>query len=310
VGFLESLDNIYVIDTKMWGFDHYNAAYLVKGKELALIDTGLPNQTETVRAAIKAHGVSISDISYIFVTHCEHTDHSGNVAPFLRESPRAKVYINPVGLEYLTDPSIDNAKRKERLAPEQLARFAKAEMEPVPPSRIEYLNDGDVFDLGNGEKLRIIFAPGHQPSGIVILEERHMGLFINDLAGIYLSDADAHYPLNPFRSDIKQSIESLQKVIDLPVANLYLGHYGICEKPKQIMARALNNMNQLLDIGIKCMAEGEPESIANEVCEMIMSEFEKVRLVRGEALYQYAARDHIPAQAKLFAKYCQEKLNK
>jgi hypothetical protein len=137
-----------------------------------------------------------------------------------------------------------------------------------------------------------------------------MGLFINDLVGIYLPDADAHYPLNPFRSDIKQSIESLQKVIDLPVANLYLGHYGICERPKQIMARALNNMNQLLDIGIKCMAEGEPESIANKVCEMIMSEFEKVRLVRGEALYQYAARDHIPAQAKLFAKYCQEKLNK
>ena len=35
-------DNVYVIDTKMFGFDNYMSAYLVQGKELALIDTGLP----------------------------------------------------------------------------------------------------------------------------------------------------------------------------------------------------------------------------------------------------------------------------
>ena len=99
MSFAERLNNVYVIDTKMFGFDHYNAAYLVEGKEIALIDTGLPNQTETVRAAIKAHGFSISDISYIFITHCEHWDHRGNVAPLLRESrPEANVYIHPEGL--------------------------------------------------------------------------------------------------------------------------------------------------------------------------------------------------------------------
>jgi hypothetical protein len=56
------------------------------------------------------------------------------------------------------------------------ARFV--EMVPVPPSRIEHLSDGDTFDLGNGERLKIIFSPGHQPSGIVILEEKNKGLFI------------------------------------------------------------------------------------------------------------------------------------
>ena len=97
---LERIDNIYVIDTKMYGYDRYMSAYLVKGKEIALIDTGHPRQIESVRAAIKVHGFSISDISYIFVTHCEHLDHGGNVAPILRESPKASVYINPIGLEY------------------------------------------------------------------------------------------------------------------------------------------------------------------------------------------------------------------
>jgi glyoxylase-like metal-dependent hydrolase (beta-lactamase superfamily II) len=308
VSFLERLDNIYVIDTKMFDLDQYNAAYLVEGKEIALIDTGMPSQTEAVRAGIKAHGFSISDISYIFVTHCEHFDHSGNVAPLLRESPRANVYINPVGLEYLTDPSIERAVKKGYSTPGMFAKLG--EMEPVPPSRIKYLNDGDVFDIGNGEKLRIIFAPGHQPSGIVILEEKNMGLFINDLVGNYFADADAHYPLNPYRSDHKQAIESLKKLMDLPVANLYLGHYGICERSQQIMARAINNMQQLLDIGIKYMGEGKPECIASMVYEMILPEIEKLRLVRGEAIYQYASREHVPSQMKLYTQYCQEKLKK
>lgn len=303
---LERLDNIYVIDTKMWGFDRYNSAYLVEGKEIALIDTGDPKQIEAVRAGMKAHGFSISDISYIFVTHCEHMDHAGNVAPLLQESPRAKVYINPVGLVYLTDPA--STKWEERMSPKLLPTLGK--MEPVPPSRIRHLKDGDVFDLGNGEKLRIIFAPGHQPSGIVIFEEKNMGLFINDLVGVCLPDADVHYPINPFGSDHKQAVESLRELMELPVANLYLGHYGISDRPKHVMARALNNMQQLLDIGTKYMGEGKPESIADKVYEMIKPELEKLRLARGETLYNYAAHVHVPFQAKLFTKYCQERLNK
>ena len=73
---VDRADNVYLIDTKMFNFNRYCAAYLVVGKEIALIDTGLPNQLETVRAGIQAHGFSISDISHIFITHA-HTDHCG-----------------------------------------------------------------------------------------------------------------------------------------------------------------------------------------------------------------------------------------
>jgi glyoxylase-like metal-dependent hydrolase (beta-lactamase superfamily II) len=294
------LDNIYLIDTNMLGFDHYMSVYLVASKELALIDTGLPTQLEQVRAGIKAHGFSISDISYIFVTHCEHPDHGGNVGPLLRESPKAKVYIHPLGDEYLTHPEIEEARR--------VGTVEAGKKEPVPPSRIQHLNDDDVFDLGNGEKLRIIFAPGHQPSGIVIFEEKNKGLFINDLVGNYFPDADALYPLNPVRSDNKQSIESLSKLVGLPVAYLYLCHYGISDKPKQIMTRAINNMQKLLDIGAKYMREGKPELIADKVYQTFLPELEKIRSVRGEAEYAYASQKLGPHQAKLFAKYCQEKL--
>jgi glyoxylase-like metal-dependent hydrolase (beta-lactamase superfamily II) len=283
------------------------SAYIVAGKEIALIDTGLPTQIDAVRAGIKAHGFSVSDISYIFITH-SHPDHSGNVAALLRESPTAKVFIHPLGVEQLIDPSIELAIRKKALPPRMQARIG--ELEPVPLDRIQQLNDGDVFDLGNGERLRVTLAPGHQPDGIVLYEEKNKGLFINDLIGNYLPDADAHYALNPPNSDHKQAIQSIQKVIDLPIDYLYLGHYGICERPKQVMTRAINKMQQLLDIGIKYMSEGKPEKIAPEVYEVIMPELEKLRVFRGEELYQYAAKEHIASQAKLFAQYCQKKLIK
>ena len=299
------VNNIHIIDTKMFGFDQYCAAYLVEGEKIALIDTGMPSQIEAVRSGLQAHRFSIKDVSYIFVTHCEHLDHSGNVGTFLRENPRANVYIHPAGLEYLTKPEIDKVKLKERIPLVMAERFG--EMEAVQHSRIKCLNNGDVFDLGNGEKLRIIFAPGHQPSGIVIFEEKNKGLFINDLVGNCLVDADVHYPLNPFRSDHQQGIKSLKKLMNLPVKFLYLGHYGISDRPKQIMARAIETLQQLIDIGIKYMGEGKPELIASEIWKMMMPELEKLRLARGEAVYEYATSEHLPSQIQFFTKYCQER---
>jgi len=306
MSFVEQLNNIYAVDAKMFGFDKYESIYLVKGKKLALIDTGLPPQLEDVRAGIKGKGFAISDISYIFITH-SHTDHIGNVAPLLRESPKAKVYVHPAGAADLIDPSIDGEMRKKVLPPKMVARFG--DMEPVPPDRIQYLNDGDEFDLGDGEKLRVIFAPGHQPSGIVLFEQKNNGLFINDLVGNYLADAGAHYALNPPNSDHQQAIQSLKKLMEIPVSNLYLGHYGIIrENTKQVMSNAIDKMQQLLDIGREYMKTGKADSIADKVYQTILPELEKLRPVRGEELYQYATKEHVAAQAKLFAKYCQEKL--
>jgi glyoxylase-like metal-dependent hydrolase (beta-lactamase superfamily II) len=303
----ERLNNIYVIDTKMFDFDKYMSAYIVAGNEIALIDTGLPSQIDAVRAGIRAHGFSVSDISHIFITH-SHPDHSGNVAPILKENPGAKVYIHPLGVEQLIDPSIELATRKKALPPRMQAKIG--EMEPVPAARIRRLNDGDVFDLGNGERLRVIFAPGHQPDGIVLFEEKNKGLFINDLVGNYLQDADAHYALNPPNSDHRDGIKSIQKVIDLPIKYLYLGHYGICARPREVMQRSIDKMQQLLDIGTRYVREGKPEKIAPEVYAIILTELKKLRVARGEELYQYAAGDHIATQAELFARFCQKELNK
>jgi glyoxylase-like metal-dependent hydrolase (beta-lactamase superfamily II) len=301
----ERIKNVYVIDTHMFGFERYMSAFILKGREIALIDTGFPAQLETVRAGIRAHGFSVGDISHIFIGH-SHPDHSGNVGPLLRESPRARAYIHPLGIAQLVDPSIEMASRKQALPAHLHAKVG--DVEPVPPKRIQALKDGDVFDLGDGERLRVIFAPGHLPDGVVFYQEKGRGLFINDLVGNCFIDAGAHYTLNPPGSDHRQGIGSLKKLMGLPVDYLYLGHYGISDRPAEIMERSIEKMQYLLDIGRKFMREGTPEKIGPAVYAQILPELEKLRLARGEELYHYAAKEHIATQAEQFARFARENL--
>ena len=295
-------DNVYCLDTKMFGFDQYSSSYLVKGKELALVDTGIPPALEVVRAGIKAHGFSVSDISYIFVSHCEHPDHSGNVTPLLKEATRAKVYINPIGARDLLDPSVKAAERKATLVPKMAARFGV--MEPTPPSRIQHLRDGEVIDLGDGEKLRIMFTPGHQPSGMVIFEEKYKGLFINDLVGNYFPDADDFsLILTPYGTDLKASMEALKKFMKMPISRLFLGHFGIAGKPNEVMQCALTGMQKLMDIGAKCLAEGKPEELVSRIYASKVPETEKLLATRGKVLFDYITNELNTHHAEAFAKY-------
>lgn len=295
------IDNVYVIDTNMFGFPNYQSSYLIEGKKIALIDTGIPAQLEAVRTGINKHGFSISDISTIFLTHCEHPDHAGNVGTFIKENPNIEVYINPAGLEYLTKPSIESENRKRVMLPQLAARFG--EQLPVPRSRIKFLKDGEVFDMGNKVKLKVMFTPGHQPSGLIILDEKNNGLFIDDLVGNYFADADFSLILTPPRSDVIKTRDVLKNLINMPISRLYLGHFGISNNPKAVIQRALDGIQLMINIAEQCLREGKPEEIEARVLASKMPEVEKLRKTRGEALYEYTRDELITHHSTYFSQY-------
>jgi glyoxylase-like metal-dependent hydrolase (beta-lactamase superfamily II) len=284
----------------MFGFEHYNTAYLVKGKELALVDTGLANQLETLLAGIKSHGFSVNDISYVFCTH-EHHDHCGNVATLLKMNPRIKVYIHPKGKQNLTDPDSITAFMVGRVPPEQIAKIGK--MDPVPPEKINYFNDGDVFDLGDGEKLRVMFSPGHQPGNVILFEEKYNGLFISDLPGNYFADADAFIMLTPHKSDVIMAMTNLKKLMNVPIKTLFLGHFGISNDPQHVIKGAASVIQGLLDIGVKCVKEGKPELIEPRVRAFRLTEAEKLKGVRPPEMYEFTKNELIAHQSPAFADY-------
>jgi len=292
----------------MFGFEHYQSAYIVEGHQIILIDTGIPPQLETVRNSINKHGFSVQDLSAIFLTHCEHPDHAGNVGALLQENPNLKVYINPRGLEYLTKPFIESENRKKVMTLELAARFG--EQLPVPESRIQFFKDGDEFDIGNGEILKIMFTPGHQPSGLVIFEEKNRGLFINDLVGNFFHDADFSLVLTPPRSDVIKAREALLKFANMPLKRLYLGHYGIFSQPQLCIRRTLDGIQKIMDIAEQCVKEAKPEEIEPRVLASKMPEVEKLRKFRGETLYEYTRDELITHHSTYFARYYLEHLKK
>ena len=300
MSYIEHLNNVDCIDGKMRGFDKYMSLYVVRGRKIAMVDTGERMRFEQVKAQIEALGIALSDISCIFVTH-GHQDHLGNTAPLLREMPNAKVYAHPACKQRLTNPgSID---WKAIFSPEVLARITM-DMEPVPEDRIVYVNDGDAFDLGDGEVFTIRYTAGHQPNGVIIYESRNNGVFINDLVGNCFLDADSHYILNTRNSDNMASLATLREVIKNPPSYLYLGHYGITDQVDRVLTRAIRQLEDQLEIGRTCIREGKPELIAAKIVAYVMPEIEKLRRVRGEEVYKYAAKEHIPFQSAIYAEYC------
>jgi glyoxylase-like metal-dependent hydrolase (beta-lactamase superfamily II) len=299
------IDNVYVIDTNMFGFPHYQSCYLVLGEELVLVDTGLPSQLDSLYSGIEKHGFSINDISKIFLTHCEHPDHAGNVGTLVRDNPNIKVYIHPAGMEYLTDPSIESENRKKVMLPQMAARFG--EQLPVPASRIQFVKDGQVFDLGNNVRLRIMFTAGHQPSGLIIFNEKYNGVFINDLVGNYFADADFSLILTPQRSDVIEARKTLLSLLNIPVTRFYLGHYGISKNPKVVIQRALDGIQRIMDIAEQCVKEGKPDQIEPRVLASKMPELEKLRKSRGETLYEYTRDELITHHSTYFAQYYSER---
>ena len=43
------------------------------------MNTGAPPSLRVVKESIEKHGFAVADIDHIFVTHCEHPDHAGDV---------------------------------------------------------------------------------------------------------------------------------------------------------------------------------------------------------------------------------------
>jgi glyoxylase-like metal-dependent hydrolase (beta-lactamase superfamily II) len=300
--YIDRLDNVYMIDTRMFGFEHYMSAYLVQGEKLALIDTGVPSSWEALSAGIKKHGFSIKDISYIFVGH-EHPDHFGCASRILDQNPSATVYASPLA---------KNALLKSE-AEQEADPFTKRAgiSKPVPFSGTKYVHDGDEFDLGGEEVLTVYFSPGHLPGAITIYEKKNKGLFINDLIGNYFPDAAAHLILLPPGSDLLKQIDSLNRLSTLPVKNIYAAHYGmITENADKVMSVTLAKMKEVLAIGQDCINNGQPDKIAHKMLEYVNPYIDAMRKTRGEAVYEYVVNLHVPFLVNYFAQYCRENLKK
>ena len=182
--------------------------YLIKdGNKSALVDTSNGESTKTIIENIKLCGVELSDIAYIFVTHC-HFDHAGGVNE-LREATGAKVVLhqNDAGILTSGDQQLTGAE------------WYGGYIDPTPVDIIVNEKKKD-FAL---DKLNVTMyhTPGHSPGSSVftVNSDEQLVLFGQDVGG----------PINEevMRSNRADYNKSLEFMISLNADILCDGHYGV-----------------------------------------------------------------------------------
>lgn len=186
---ISQLENqVWVVETS-----DNTTMYIVEGKDKAmLIDTG----TKCADLDKIVRKITNKPL-YVVLTHF-HPDHAGNLAFF------DKIYM------HRGDTSL-------------------VRMMPISYNgKYEYVNDGDIFDLG-GKKIEVVFTPGHTPGSIVLIDRQTGSCFSGDAFGsgqVWLQ-LQPHLPITIYA----ESCRKMEKIMDEQhITKIYCGHYPYVKK--------------------------------------------------------------------------------
>lgn len=213
--------DIQIIDTGMRGDRAITAAFVVRGKKTALVETGPKSTVANVLSGLDDAG--IDKVDWIVVTHI-HLDHAGAAGTLAQRWPDATVAVHELGAPHLVDPSKlwASAGRIYGDAMDELW----GGIDPVPRDRIEVLSDGDAIELG-GRTLKAVETPGHARHHHSLLDATTGTLFVGDALGVRLPDVGLNRPATPPPEfDLAQAIASIERIRALGAESLWLTHFG------------------------------------------------------------------------------------
>jgi glyoxylase-like metal-dependent hydrolase (beta-lactamase superfamily II) len=213
------------IDTGQFGRRRAGAVYLVRGRRLAVVETG------TARAAPDWIGrLRRERIAYIVLTHV-HLDHAGGAGLIAREHPEATVVVHPRGAGHLVDPRRLVAGTRSA-SPGMFPLYG----DPVPISaeRIHAAADGETFDLGGGVALQAIESSGHAPHHLCFFEPGSRCLFSGDALGHH--GIPAAVPLTvPPRFDLDSAMDTLDRLFALDPSRVAFTHFGVVSGGRRLI---------------------------------------------------------------------------
>jgi len=216
--------SVVPIDTKMIGRDLVTSAYLLRGDEPALLETGPSTSERAVTDGLAALGIGPADLAHVVVTHI-HLDHAGGVGTLAGRYPRAAIWVHERGAPHLVDPTRLVASTA-RTYGEKVARSYFGAVEPAPPERIRTVADGDVIPLGR-RSLEVVYTPGHASHHVALIDSESGGVFVGDAIGVHLPDVRVLRPATPPPEfDVEVAVASIERIRERARSVLFLSHYG------------------------------------------------------------------------------------
>ena len=185
----------------------------VRGRDKdMLVDTGMGV------VSLRDHVAQINEKPTIAVASHTHFDHVG----CHHEFDERMVHINESNI--LKSPTRENT-----LAEPYVEDSIFTKLPPYPYISTEYavkaapatklLKDGDLIDLGD-RHFTVMHTPGHSPGGIMLYENSTEILFSGDT--VY----DGPLIHNAYHSGLVDYIDSMKRILDLPVCIIHGGHFS------------------------------------------------------------------------------------
>lgn len=213
-------EDIFLLDVMGWRHGKTTACYFVYGEQIALFDPGGYSSGKVVLEFLRNTSIPFEKVKYIFVSH-RHNDHSGGASFLVRYIPDAIIYAHRYTVDNLLNPEKINKATRE-----MYGEFSE-DIEPVDPSRVKILSNGDSFSLGKGIEIVAHHMPGHTSDHFMFYEIKNSFIFTGDGAGLFSPDTLQIIP-NSFPPSFRYNEyrKTLQKLIELKPVIAGFSHFG------------------------------------------------------------------------------------
>ncbi len=228
------------------------AAYLLTGDDgLTLIETGPATTRGHLEEGLANAGYSLGDVSRIIVTHI-HLDHSGAAGVIMRDHPRIRLSVHPVGAPHLID-SARLVSSAGRIYGDQMDRLF-GEIVGVPEDRVDILADGEVVVAG-GRPLRVLFTPGHASHHVAILDEQTGTIFAGDVGGVRLQGRNFIVPTTtPPEVAPDLWAGSVEILRNAGATRLALTHFGFFRDVDTHLDQVMPGLESVIDLARETLA--------------------------------------------------------
>lgn len=244
--------SIHAIDT------HYvraglNASHLiVRDGRAALVDCGANTSVPHLLDALDTLGIAREAVDYLLLTHI-HLDHAGGAGTLMRELPNATVIVHPRGVRHLSDPTQLEAGTRATYG-DAVYDTLYGKLVPIAENRIHAAEDNAAITLG-GSRLRCLHTPGHALHHMAYYDEEANVVFTGDSFGISyrVFDNPAGEPFifpttTPTQFDPEQMHASIERIVALEPAAVYLTHYSRVENVPRLAADLHRDVDRFVAI--------------------------------------------------------------
>ncbi|MGE5627961.1 MAG: MBL fold metallo-hydrolase [Solirubrobacterales bacterium] len=199
-------------------------------KDVILVDTGFPGQTELFREAVEKAGQTFEKISKIIITH-QDIDHIGSLADIVNKlNGNVEVIAHEIEKPYITGEKtpikLAQLEQNKDSLPEDKKGFyevLKAGFAKAKSNVNRTVIDGDVIPYCGG--IKVIHTPGHTPGHISFYHRNSKTLIAGD--GLNINQGLLTGPNESSTYDMQEAVKSMEKMAHYDIQNIVCYHSGL-----------------------------------------------------------------------------------